>query len=122
MVKNKGHANLIPAKKGEVRNPNGRGKGSRNKLGEAFLLDMVKDWEKHGVKVIEDVRIDKPDVYLKVVASILPKETNLNINKYEDMTDEQLREQLERVAKDIGALAAFGVLGDDVRGDTEIQH
>lgn len=28
--KNKGHANLIPAKKGEVRNPNGRPKGQRD--------------------------------------------------------------------------------------------
>ena len=28
--KNKGHANLIPVKKGEVRNPNGRPKGQRD--------------------------------------------------------------------------------------------
>lgn len=28
--KNKGHANLIPIKKGETRNPNGRPKGQRN--------------------------------------------------------------------------------------------
>lgn len=52
----------------------GRPKGSRNKLGEAFIEAMYADFQKHGVSAIETVRTGKPDQYLKVVASILPKE------------------------------------------------
>lgn len=52
----------------------GRPKGARNKLGEVFLKEMLSDFEQHGPKVIETVRTEKPDQYLKVVASILPKE------------------------------------------------
>lgn len=52
----------------------GRPKGARNKLGEAFLEAMYADFTNHGVAAIVKVRDEKPDQYLKVVASILPKE------------------------------------------------
>ena len=40
---NKGHQNLIPAKKGEVRNPDGRGKGTRNRATELReLVNIVR--------------------------------------------------------------------------------
>ena len=61
-------------KPGEVRNPAGRPKGARSKLGEAFLKELLADFEQHGVEAIKATREDKPDQYLKVVASILPKE------------------------------------------------
>lgn len=68
----------------------GRPKGSRNKLGEAFIDALYADWEKHGTKVIETVRDTKPDQYLKVVASLLPKDFNINVNQMDELTDEQL--------------------------------
>jgi hypothetical protein len=52
----------------------GRPKGARSKLGEEFLQALLKDFNEHGAEVIATVREDKPDQYLKVVASILPKE------------------------------------------------
>lgn len=52
----------------------GRPKGARTKLGEAFLEAMYSDFTEHGVAAIVKVRDEKPDQYLKVVASILPKE------------------------------------------------
>lgn len=52
----------------------GRPKGARNKLGEAFLEALYADFKDHGVAAIQVVRAEKPDQYLKVVASILPKE------------------------------------------------
>lgn len=72
----------------------GRPKGSRAKLGEAFLDDMYADWQENGIAVIQAVRADKPDVYLKVVASILPKDVNLNVNTMDEMTDDQLIERI----------------------------
>jgi hypothetical protein len=59
---------------GQSGNPHGRPKGSRHKLGEAFLKELLADFEKNGAVVISTVREEKPDQYLKVVASILPKE------------------------------------------------
>jgi hypothetical protein len=63
-----------PWQPGQSGNPAGRPKGARSKLGQQFLEKMLADFEKHGIEVIENVRIKKPDQYLKVVASILPKE------------------------------------------------
>ena len=79
-----------PFEKGTVPNPAGRPKGSRNKLGEAFIQALQSDFEEHGEKVIETVRIEKPDQYLKVIASILPKELNVNTNALGEMSDDEL--------------------------------
>ncbi len=56
----------------------GRPKGSRNQLGEAFIADIYADWQKHGIETISRVREERPQDYLKVVASILPKDINLS--------------------------------------------
>ena len=57
-------------------NPSGRPKGSRNRLGEDFMQAMAEDFAQHGKDAIEEVRQKRPHDYLKVVASILPKELN----------------------------------------------
>lgn len=79
----------------------GRPKGSRNKLGEAFLDAMLADFTQHGTKVIEDVRVEKPDQYLKVVASILPKELTVKVNDFDDLTDDQLARQYASIAESL---------------------
>jgi hypothetical protein len=43
-------------KKGFTANPAGRPKGSRNKLGEAFVNDLYNDYLQHGPEVIAAVR------------------------------------------------------------------
>jgi len=91
------NANLKPIQPGEVRNPNGRPKGSRNKLGEAFIEAMHEDFRVHGKTVIETVRCEKPDQYLKVIASILPKELHVKDATLEDMSDNELIELLAAV-------------------------
>jgi hypothetical protein len=80
---------------GRSGNPKGRPKGSRNKLSEAFLAALYEDWEQHGVDVIETVRREKPDVYLKVIASILPKELNVSHNVIGDLSDEELETAID---------------------------
>jgi len=56
----------------------GRPKGSRNKLSEDFLANLHEAWEKHGKQAIEKVAEARPDIFLKVVASVLPKEANVS--------------------------------------------
>lgn len=75
---------------GQSGNPAGRPKGARNKLGEAFIEDLLHSWEAQGPAVIQRVIQEKPDQYLKVVASLMPKDLNVNLNQMDDMTDEQL--------------------------------
>lgn len=55
----------------------GRPKGARNKLGEAFLKALSTDFDEHGIDAIKTVREEDPSTYVKVVASLLPKEMKL---------------------------------------------
>jgi hypothetical protein len=52
----------------------GRPAGVRNRFSHAFLTDFLADWEKHGMSAIKSVRMTDPGTYLRVGASILPKE------------------------------------------------
>ena len=76
----------------------GRPKGSRNKLAEAFTQALHDDFMEHGPKVIEAVRVEKPDKYLQVVASLVPKDVNLNITDHSEMTDDELAERVRQLA------------------------
>jgi hypothetical protein len=78
----------------------GRAKGSRNLLGEAFIDDLYADWQKHGVATIEKVRAARPADYLKVVASILPRDLNVKVSAVENMTDEELNATIELLLAD----------------------
>ena len=73
----------------------GRPKGSRNKLGEHFIADLQAKWEAHGSSVIDRVIADRPHEFLKVIASILPKE--LKISNESDLNDDEIIEQLRRL-------------------------
>jgi hypothetical protein len=72
-----------PWKPGQAGNPKGRPPGSRNKLGEAFVEALYKDFVVHGAKAIVTCRETKPDVYPMVVSKIVPKELNLKTDGQE---------------------------------------
>lgn len=101
----------------------GRPKGARNKLGEAFLEAMHADFEAHGVAAIVQVREEKPDQYLKVIASILPKDLNVNINQMDDLTDDQLIQRIRSLDSAIRPfLDAQGASGSDGGTGPETAH
>jgi hypothetical protein len=68
----------------------GRRLGSRNKPGDVFIADLYADWIEHGVDAIDKVRVNKPEAYLKVVASLLPKQLEIRENAFDGLTDDQL--------------------------------
>src|SRR5262245_2251861 len=71
--------NLRPFQPGQSGNPKGRPKGARNRLGTQFLEALEADFNKFGPQAIALVREKKPEVYIKVVADLLPKEANINV-------------------------------------------
>lgn len=56
----------------------GRPVGSRNKLGEVFLKALHEDFLDHGVETIRKARIEDPVAYIKIIASLLPKDFKLD--------------------------------------------
>ena len=63
--------------KGQSGNPTGRPPGSKHKISEKFISALTADFEQHGETVISQVRADKPEQYLKIVADLVPKDVNL---------------------------------------------
>lgn len=88
----------------------GRPKSSRNKLQEDFVKALQEDFAEHGVKAVQTVRADKPDVYLKVIAAVLPKELNVNTNALGDMTDDELAATLVAL-RDLAATLDVAIAG-----------
>lgn len=93
----------------------GRPKGSRAKLGEAFLADLHADWKEHGPETIEKVRTERPSDYMKVVASILPKDLNVNLNPLEEATDDELVQRL----RDLESVLRPFISAEGSGGDSE---
>ena len=49
-------------------------RGTRQALNQAFLNKLSQDWRKHGDDVIVAAREKDPVGYLRIVASLLPKD------------------------------------------------
>jgi hypothetical protein len=66
----------------KVGNPGGPGRpvGSRNKLSEFFLHELADNFKKHGRDAIERLCKDSPGEYLRIIASLVPKELALEIS------------------------------------------
>jgi len=64
-----------PFKQGQSGNP----KGARNRLGTQFLEALEADFNEFGRQAIALVREKKPETYMRVVADLLPKEANINV-------------------------------------------
>ena len=60
--------------KGQSGNPRGRPRGSKQKLSERFLRNLHQDWKANGAEAIAAVRENSPVEYVKLIASLLPRE------------------------------------------------
>jgi hypothetical protein len=80
-------------------NPAGRPKGSRNKLAEDFVAALYDDFQDHGSAAIAACRAEKPDVYVRVIASLLPRDVSIKVQELDDLTDDQLMRKLALVTE-----------------------
>lgn len=99
----------------------GRPKGARNKLGEAFIQALADDFDKHGIAAVETVRTEKPDQYLKVIASLMPKEHRLSFeDQYNEMTDDEIAGRIRQLANSLAPFLSDGTGSvDEVAGGAE---
>lgn len=110
----------------------GRKKGSKNRLSEDFVSALQADFAEHGSAAIVQTRTERPNEYLKIIASILPKDVNLNVNEYDELTDDQLIERIrslesafaDAVANRVGAVqaGADSAGADEPAGDLPPVH
>jgi hypothetical protein len=83
----------------------GRPVGSRNRLSEKFLSDLQKVWLKKGANALDKVANENPEILVRVVASILPRQLDatldMNVNLF---AKARTRLEAYRMARDfIGA-------------------
>ena len=78
-------------KPGQSGNTIGKPRETKNKLSRNFIHALATSFEIKGVKVIDRVIEEHPVDYLRIIASVLPKELEIT-NSIEGLTDEQLSE------------------------------
>jgi hypothetical protein len=71
-----------------------RPKRVKKSLGDDFLAAVRADFRTHGAGVIASVRADKPDQYLKIVLSVLPRDLHVSINSLDTLSDDEIRSRI----------------------------
>lgn len=89
--------------KGQSGNPKGRPKGSKNKLSDEFVAALAADFERYGLYPIARTRRKDPAGYLRVIASILPKEIQKDVRHEHKHTHESVSSIDEWIAETIGS-------------------
>ena len=74
-----GRIGVDPWKPGQSGNPVGRPKGSRNKLSEDFFRDLCDAWQAFGKPALETMAMLYPVEFVRLVASLMPKEPEATI-------------------------------------------
>jgi len=84
----------------------GRPKGSRNKLQADFLDDLLTVYGECGIDTLRITAKEKPVEFMKVIASLMPKEVEIQPGPFDGLTDEQLS-------------VIYALIQDALRGRTE---
>jgi len=67
---------------------------ARVRLNARFLTALADDFEEHGCRAIERMRIHDPSGYIKTVAFLMPKQFE-QTTPMQDLTDEELERGIE---------------------------
>ena len=64
---------------------------------------IYEDWTKHGAAVLAKVRSNSPSSYLRVVASLIPKDVIVQgtLSEFDNLTNVQLVELLQEEARSL---------------------
>jgi hypothetical protein len=101
---------------GNNANPKGRPKGSRNKLSEDFVAELYADFQEHGGEAIARCREEKPDVYVRVIAGLMPQK--IEVSRTETMSQEEIDRAILRATsllQEATELRASGIAGSEAQ-------
>jgi hypothetical protein len=79
-----------------VGNPAGNNGAARVKLQRKYFDALLADFAEHGEAAIKIMRIEEPSAYIRVIASLMPKEFTVTDNALGDLSDEDLQQLLAR--------------------------
>ena len=96
----------------------GKPKGAKHRLQEDFVKDVQAAWETKGAQAITDMITDKPGDFVKMVASLMPKDVTLNINDNSEMTDDELTGRIRSLAAQLSPFLLNGI-GDIAEGNVD---
>lgn len=77
----------------------GRRKGARNRLHGDFIAALQEHFAEIGKAAIDIVFKENPKDYLKIIASVLPKEFILEDGRLESMGDDELEQYLAEIRR-----------------------
>ena len=97
-------------KPGQSGNPNGRPKGSRNKLSESFLQDALEAWNESGKEALRTMANEKPNEFARMIASIIPKEDTIEHSGINGRP-------IETITLDMTPAQAAQIYADELRAD-----
>lgn len=96
-------------KPGQSGNPAGRPKGARNRISESFLQELAAHFEASGKAAIDTVFRERPHDYLKIIATLIPKQLEnedvIGCNDVREMTDAELEAIIWKAANAMGGLS-----------------
>jgi hypothetical protein len=82
--------NLKHFKPGQSGNPRGLPRGSRHRLSECVLAELCETWETHGKDALNRLAAENPVAFVRIVASLVPRQREALVNPFDDFTDEDL--------------------------------
>jgi hypothetical protein len=105
------------------RSRGGRGRGSRSKLSEKFLADLHAQWLKNGKTVLAEVAQKHPDVFLRIIASVMPKvldiEGNITVSNRLAIEIKDFQQAWEQWGKFVGAASLVEIEAPDDEADDD---
>ena len=64
--------------------------GARDKISQAFLEAFAAEWEARGAECLRVMAIEHPSDFVKIAASLLPKEFEITQTQLMEIPDDEL--------------------------------
>ena len=91
-----------PFPPGNNMNPNGRPKGSRNKINQLTIDLLSRYTEEHGDTIIQKVIETRPEAFLNALIKVMPKQLEVAIqDRLADKSIDELREMRSKLKQKI---------------------